>query len=545
MCFHRVNRACFLFYSRLAKGITSQTATPQRTPQDLESPQQHLSLSKESQTSDMAALESLLEGLRENSFSTLRLPLDEDSDMPLLLGALLSNASVEEVNVDIYECFRNRDQSSREVLDLFQALSKLPKLQRLWVDSGREGSPFYTLNVQCLAVVLEQAPSLERLGMFDVELAGTLEDLAHLESALKNHASLKNFGLVGCRLAQATVDESMAETATIIESVAIAAAGKEGRSDGTIDFSDPITKTSICCYAPNTCYALNRLVQECLANCAWVELQGQEHDALGELSGQALGSLCESHKLTRLTLDHFDLKDEHIVAMSQALETSTTIRELKITCELGRLGCIALSQLLFVNTSLTNLTLQMDELIMDDVSLENINDDNRIDALKSQDRDPSLLIAQALETNQCLQYFCLSGYAKITKKSQEAFATLLRQNMTLLNCELDLQNCGQLSDDLQQEVNMFLNLNELGRKELLQGINGNSNNDHDHQHQESSPQKWVHVLWEVRHDLSALYYLLSLNPMLCDQSGPRIVEGRESVPTYSGLSHLQYKYLLS
>lgn len=494
----------------------------------------------------MAALESLLEGLRENSLSTLRLPLDEDSDMPLLLEALRSNTSVEEVNVDIYECFRHREHSSREVLDLFQTLSALPKLQRVWVDSGREGSPFYTLNVQCLAVVLEQAPSLERLGMFDVELAGTLEELTHLETAVRSHTSLKNFGLVGCRLAQATVDESMAETAAIIESFAFASSGEEKRSEASIASSDPAYITPKCCYAPNTCYALNRLVQECLANCAWVELQGQEHDALGELSGQALGSLCESHNLTRLTLDHFDLKNEHIVAMSQALETSTTIRELKITCELGRLGCTALSQLLFVNTSLTNLTLQMDEITLDAISLESANGDNkRDDALKPQDRDPSLLIAQALKTNQCLQYFCLSGYAKISKQSQEAFATLLRQNMTLLNCELDLQNCERLSSDLQQEVNMFLKLNELGRKELLQGGNVNSNNNNHCRHRDSSPQKWVHVLWEVRHDLAALYYLLSLNPMLCDQSGPRIVEGRESVPTYSGLSHLQYKYLLS
>ena len=156
MCFRRVNRVCFLLHAQLTGSSTGQRQhTSEETQSQVLNKEAHSQvLCKESQTSDMAALESLLEGLRGNSLITMSLPLDEESDMALLLEALRCNTSVEEVNIDIYECFRYREQSSREVLGLFRALSMLPKLQRLWVDSGREGSPFYTLNVSCLALFL-------------------------------------------------------------------------------------------------------------------------------------------------------------------------------------------------------------------------------------------------------------------------------------------------------------------------------------------------------------------------------------------------------
>ena len=60
----------------------------------------------------MAAFDSLLEGLRDNTVIKLRLPLDVHSDLPLLLEALRANTSVEEVNVDIYESFRHRPHAA-------------------------------------------------------------------------------------------------------------------------------------------------------------------------------------------------------------------------------------------------------------------------------------------------------------------------------------------------------------------------------------------------------------------------------------------------
>lgn len=500
----------------------------------------------------MAALASLLEGLRDNTSSQLRLSLEVHSDLPVLLDVLRANTSVKEVNLDIYESFRHRPDAGEEVMEIFAALSALPNLQRLWVDSGQEGSPFYTLSVQILTLVLRQAPRLSRFALYDIELAaGGVADITQLEAAVRDHTSLQNFGLVGCRLAEDTIVLSAADTAAALaqqagDEAAAAVVVAESKSEVT-----PVAPHAVE-FAASTCYALNGLVQHALTNCAWVELRGQEHEALGELTPTALGSLCDSNKLIRLTLEYFDLKDDHIAAMSRALATSATLQELQFSCELGRVGCTAIGQLLAVNTSLTNLTLQLNELKMNDnLVIEtqrpqgNDRNSSQPDSTSSR-KDPSLRIALALETNNCLQYFCLSGYAKISRHSRESFAVLLRENMTLLNCELDLQNSPRLPDNLHQEANMFLKLNELGRKKLLQGCCSNDDHNPLLLQDDSSPQKWVQVLWEVRHDLDALFYLLSLNPTLCDNTdGPRIAEKRGSVPTYSDLSHLQYKYLLS
>jgi len=510
----------------------------------------------------MAALEALLEELRNNRISKLRLPLDAHSDMPQLLHSLTrtcndnnNNSStmiLEEVNIDIYESFRHRADATTEILELFEVLSASPKLQRLWVDSGREGSPFYTLNVEALALVLRRAPQLSRLALYDVELAGNRAQWTELENAVRTHSALQNFGLVQCRLAEDTYEWSTDETNTLRASLTLAAAAadnvdngsndNDNRSTTNVDGFDPSLILEE--YEPNTCYALNHLVQNCLANCAWVELLGQEFEALGELTPTALGSLGASSSLTKLTLDYFDLRDRHIAALSRALETSQSLRELAVTCELGRVGCTAVSQLLFINTSLTNLTLQLNDVpmyddptVIEEIAVEDYN--------VEKSRDPTLLIAKALETNQTLQYFCLKGYAQISRKSREAFATLLRHNMTLISCELDLQRSPSPSDDLQREADMFLKLNELGRKELLEGPDIGDDNCIERHLEESSPQKWLRTLWEVRHDLDALYYLMSLNPTLCDLSGaPRVPEKRRSVPTYNAQSHLQLEYLL-
>ena len=285
------------------------------------------------------------------------------------------------------------------------------------------------------------------------------------------------------------------------------------------------------------CYAFSRLVGTSLAQLPalqWVELTGQDQRSLGELTPESLESLCQSPSLTKLTLDHVELKDRHIVAMASALETSTTIEELKITCELGRTGCTALAQLLFVNTtSLNNFTLQLSDLT-DKVPVPELEDTLNNDDNQQQhpQNDAIYEVAQALESNHSLQYFSLSGHATISKASVEAFATLLRANTTLLHCEIDLPNAPSLSDDLQQEAELMLKLNELGRKQLLQ--------------EQASRHQWVMTLWEVRRNLDGLYYILSRNPTLCDL--PEEWNGRDKNkrrPTYSGLSHLQFKYLMS
>jgi hypothetical protein len=410
----------------------------------------------------MASLQSLMmEQLCKNSseMTKIRLALDENSDVPALLNALFTNTTVQEVNVDIYDNFRHRSDSTAEILQLFAALSSLPNLYRLWLDSGREGSPFYTLPVQALALVLQQAPQMTRLALYDVELFGGLAEFQQLELALEQHTKLHDFGLVGCRLADETIQSTCTTTSTT--------------------------------YAGD-CTILSNVIGKSLAtlpSLEWVELSGQEFDALGTLSPGSLGSLCESSSLTKLMLDNFELSDPHIVAMSSVLAESTTIQEIKWTFEIGVSGCTALSHMLNINSSLENVTLHLNDVLTDN---------------NNKKEDPTLLIAQGLEQNQSIEYFTLFGPAKISSTTQEAFVALLRQNTSLVHCSIDLEHCGRLSDKLQAESELYLKLNEVGRKQLFDS---------------APPQQWIDTLWKLRHNLDGLYYLISVNPTLCSLAG--------------------------
>ena len=55
--------------------------------------------------------------------------------------------------------------------------------------------------------------------------------------------------------------------------------------------------------------------------------------------------------------------------MAKAMETSLTLEELRIACDLGSEGCASLASMLRVNTSLKNFTLELN-------SLENDNKQN-------------------------------------------------------------------------------------------------------------------------------------------------------------------------
>jgi len=484
--------------------------------------------------------DSLSESLRENTLTKLRLPLDVHSDMGALLEGLGANTSIHEVNVDMYESFHSRENADLEIMDLFRALAALPQLERLWVDSGQEDGPFYILPVQALALVLQQAPCLVRLGLFEVELlANTVDEWTQFQVALQS-SPLQTLGLVGCRLSEEIIQLFEAQPNQEEAQETANAPSTENTEGGS--------------------HALDKIVGQSLAkmpNLEWVELAAQELGYLGTFSHSAIGTLCSSRRntLTKLTLEKFDLVDSHIVALSNGLETSTTIEQLTIMCELGRVGCTALAQLLFVNKSLNNFTLRLNDLYMDSPTNTNDGEEGTRAADNStSNKDPSILIAQALETNQTLQYFCLHGNARISHETQHKFATILRHNTTLLNCEVDLAHCSRLPEDLQLELNMFLELNELGRKELFLGssdnthntIAGQNDNQEQRQHHESTPQRWVDVIWHVRHNLDSIFYLLSMNPALCDLSGaPLFPQARQQRPNFSGLSHLQIQYMIS
>ncbi|CAB9526261.1 expressed unknown protein [Seminavis robusta] len=509
----------------------------------------------------------LLQSLRDNSILKLHLQLEYRIELVPLLEAIRENHSVEEVNLELHDTFQQRDDADvviEQVMEVFDALSRLPRLCRLWIDSGQEQAmPFFVLSVLALVLVLRQAPQLARLALFDIELHGnSLEEWKQLELALRECGlQLQSCGLVGCRLAQETMD---------LTAITDTAANDDDEEDE--DGVDSETTNT----AEAGRYVLSSLMEHTMTNLPslqWLEWTGQEANSLGCLTPSSLHKLCLSSSLTKLTLESFELHDRHLVAMAAALETSQTVQELKIAChQIGRVGCTALAQMLFVNTSLQNLTWQLEELVRlsisttittDQQQLENEQadqpDDNTTEpaAPPELEEDPILLVASALERNQTLQYFSLCGNATISRAGQEAFCNLLEHNMTLLHCEVDMHNNSvTLPEELVAQARLFLWLNELGRKQLLQGDVDNANQPQlpldfvqDDQDVDPFVEKWIMALWNVRHNVDGIYHLLSMNPTLCELAaayGTRSsCTSSHRRPTYSGLTHFQFKHFLS
>lgn len=511
----------------------------------------------------------------EKSIPKLFLPLDVQSNMTTLLEVLelVQNKKIIEVHVDLYENFKQRVNATEEVIQLFHALSQLYHLTSLWIDSGQDGNlfytqPYYTLNVNILATTLQEASQLQRLGAYDIELCGNAQDFEELQNVVQNHTSLKAFGFCGCRLAEETIlllstttssnAHELPDTSenTPASSEAAAADNEQDHNDhndaSLSEFPDHQEEDEED-VSEQYCFALNGLVENALATCTQIErvdLTGQELMALGNLTPQAVGSLCQSTTLTKLTLKEFTLHDQQMIAITNALVDRNSInasclQELELTCtRLGRLGCTALAQLLFVNTTIDNVTIQLQELVFDDkndndhadhendedgddTDIDNNNKDkkdnnnnnnnkqtkNKDEDLEGTDIDPTIPIAEALRHNQTLQYFVLYGppptrgssishmgpTLSLSPASQHAFVNMLRTtNFTLQQCDLPFDD-----DDLQQELDLFLKLNHAGRKHLL-SPDGNA-----------TINEWVNVLRELRYDLDAVFYLIMTNPSLC------------------------------
>ena len=64
-------------------------------------------------------------------------------------------------------------------------------------------------------------------------------------------------------------------------------------------------------------------------------------------------------------------------------------------------------------------------------------------------------------------------------------------------------------------IRFYLRMNAMGRRELLMEQKDNNHDDGNNHAIGASKDKWVEALIAHRNDASALFYLLSVNPLLC------------------------------
>jgi hypothetical protein len=234
----------------------------------------------------------------------------------------------------------------------------------------------------------------------------------------------------------------------------------------------------------NNPYALDALVRAVatIQSLRRIIIQSSTQDSLGKLSHESLGILCQASNLHAIGLLGFTLEEQHLVAVSNGLcrpLSFSSLKELYLgTIQLGTQGDVALARILHSPQQQANAG-----------PLEYLD-------LQFRDCESPMEIAQALVHNTTLRHFFVHG--NLTSTSQQAFACAIQHNYYLKSLEL-MNGSVHLA-----AIRFYLRMNSLGRAQLL--LEGTNNNNHN---------KWVDKLVSQRDNVSALFYLLSMNPLLC------------------------------
>ena len=400
--------------------------------------------------------------LRQNnaSLQNFETSLDAASNLLELGDALHANTSLKVVRANIHNSFSG--QPPPEILVFFEALGSRPKLQKIFFGPLRYPKQA-RIPIQALSLSLIQASGLILMELCALELSGSMSDFNTLGAALQNHPSLQEVKIYNCQLAHRSDDESTAEIDT------------DTNADIDTYALNPLVK-AIASIRP-----LQRLV-----------LNASVKNELGKLEGESLGLLCLAPNLHSIGLLGFSLDETHMAAMIPGLAQNASsnnpsaLKELCLgTVRLGTKGDKAFAQALESNRTLAYVDLQLEE------------------------GESPVHIAEALAENSningSLRHLFIHG--DITPVSQKAFADAIQYNYVLESLEL-------MNGSIHlPAIHFYLRMNALGRKELLEQIDSVEEAINDCTNK--TKEKWMEVLISQRKDISSLFYLLSMNPLLC------------------------------
>jgi hypothetical protein len=403
------------------------------------------------------------EEAEEDPFLEVEIILDGSSDITELIQSLRNKESTKlilKASVSIHSGSVANRYSREEVSSLFEALGSLSSLRHMAVSSRVFG--LYELPVEALCSFWRGAKQLETFFMRIMTITSSNEEeedenneynnndsrppfllrsFEEFGEALRNHRVLKEFRIESCQLSE-----------ELQESCAL----------------DPLV------HALATIPTLQV-----------VSFTGTRISGLGILSGESLGSLCQSAtSLKSLSLRHFRITEEHTRRICPAIAASTTLKELTLgKCQSDNKHLDAsMAQMLRDNSSLERFCLQL---------AESDSTAGGIDLVE---------MAEALESNVTLKELTIWGAT--TEKSQKSFVDMIQINCTLENLWLD-----ETLVQFQSEIFLYVSLNQAGRRRLLEDSNATKN-------------QWVNVLISGRNSLDSIFYLLSMNPLLCNQDQP-------------------------
>jgi hypothetical protein len=200
-------------------------------------------------------------------------------------------------------------------------------------------------------------------------------------------------------------------------------------------------------------------------------------------SSSALKRLCHISTIRELDFRSLgELFDDHIVAMAKALETNSKMRKLSVDAQHFNQRCgVAVGKMLGYNATLLEMNWEFD---MIDLDLHNVRP-----------------IAEALrgDNNTTLRKLSLLTSGSVSHEVESVFATVMKSNCTLHHLMVEGMSSSLKQND---EINMYLRLNQCGRSSLLRcGQN--------------EKMKWLNFLIQNRHDLNILFCAVTQNPSIC------------------------------
>lgn len=432
---------------------------------------------------------------------------DEDNNDELA-SALRGNTRVTAVDVDMH-----LDEMNNNIGVLMTGIGKLQNLESLRCSSSGD----YAVTMAALASTLEasQASNIEgQCKLTSLDLANFLLQGEHecdetslarksycdFVTALRHHPNVERFNLGFGFLSSPSASQL------------------------TEAMDNPKIQTSAAHYSLTPLFE----ALPSLPALDSVRLDGAGFASPTSLTPEGLAILCTASAtspLRTLEVGDFGITSAHIGAMGKALETNPSIKTLSLSssnflvtiAEDGQDGATCMALALRSNTRLENLTLPMESLLSASGD-EKKNENNHFTC------QAIITFFQALEGNHTLKKLQLDApnddaslrTARAVLTSPDvlrAFRHMLQHNYGLESMQIGYPH---LSDgNLQAEINLHTKLNSMGRGRLVRDAS-------------ITNAQWLDFFGAVQDDLSCLFHLLLLNPLLCSSSAS--FETRQPIP---------------
>jgi hypothetical protein len=413
------------------------------------------------------------------------LPPEDDDDA----DASLSSALYRNTQVKAVDCDMHLDTMTEALGSLMTSIGRLINLQRLRCSSSGD----YAVTMAAMAKALQATTSSSTGRLVSLDLANfLLQDDTGCESespaqvsyldfvtALTGHSTLQyfnlGFGYSSFSSAKATM--------------------KQEASTAAFSTLTPLLQ------ALRTIPTLTR-----------VRLDGAGFASQQALTPAGLTLLLSSASITTLEVHDFDLSPDHFEAAGHALATNTCLKVLSLSCH-NYYACqdngdnqkqhpaTKLCLALRTNTYL-------EKLYLPQPILQGKNS-------KKQSNLPDIAalveFLQALEVNPSVKQLQITGggdssLTPMPQTATAAFRHMLQHNYSLESIQLPWFAC----EEWQAEIQLHTKLNAMGRGRLVRGTAASYGST-------ALPQQWMEALEQVRDDLSCLFHLLLLNPLLCDE----------------------------